>query len=124
MVHHGVKGRRAAEDLASGPIEGAICQARLFDRVVVPVMLGVKELGEEDGDFRFEDFGVVAASFEEEDGDVFVFGEFVGEDAACCAGADDYLRLGVELVGWTGSPIRGLLFLEYESQGHTVVIAV
>jgi hypothetical protein len=61
-------------------------------------MLGVEEFGEEDGNFGFKDFGVVAASFEEEDRYVFVFGEFVGEDAACCAGADDYLRLGVELV--------------------------
>lgn len=93
MVHHCVEGGGAAEDLAAGPVERAVCELRLFDSVVVPVMLGVEELAEEDGDFGFEDFRVVTAGFEEQDRDVFVRGEFVGEDATCCAGADDYFKL-------------------------------
>lgn len=98
VVPHCAEGGGAAEDFASGPVEGAVCQAGLLDCIVVPVMLGVEEFGEEDGNFGFKDFGVVAASFEEQDRDVFVLGEFVGEDTACCAGADDYFYKGVQSV--------------------------
>lgn len=94
VVHHCIHGGRASEDFASRPVEGAVGELGLFDGVVVPVMFGVEHFGEQDRDFGFEHFGVVAAGFEEEDRDVFVFGQFVGQDTARCAGADNYCGLG------------------------------
>lgn len=51
-------------------------------------MLGVKELGEENGDFGLKDV-VVAACLEQQDRDVLVLGKFIGEDTASRASSDN-----------------------------------
>lgn len=89
VVHHGIDGGRAAQHAAAGPVHAAVGEAGLLDRVVVPVVLGVEELGEEDGHLGLEHVGVGPARLEEEYADVLVLGELAGEDAARGAGADN-----------------------------------
>lgn len=89
VEHHGVDAGRAAEDLAAGPEQLAVRQARLLDRVVVPVVLRVEELGEEEWDARLQDARVRAARLEEEDRHLGVLGQLGGQNAAGAASADN-----------------------------------
>lgn len=91
MVDHGIYGRRAAQDATARPVETAISYVLLFDGIVIPVMLGVKQFGEENRDFCLKD-DVVAACLEQQDRDVLVLGKFISEDTASSASShNDWL---------------------------------
>jgi len=92
-VGHGVQGRGAAEDLASGLVEGPAIKTLLRHGVVVPVVLGVGQVeGESGWNLVLPAVpltSIASPSFEQKNRGTLLLGQAVGQDATCRASADD-----------------------------------
>src|SRR5262245_65058468 len=111
-VDHRVDRTRPAEHTTARPEHPASVHVFEFLGLVSPVAFGLEEFRESGGDLNLL-LLIGASGFEQQDFDVRVFGQPVGERAAGRAGADDYIiwcwinhflsPMRKELCGWNCS---------------------
>lgn len=88
MIHHGVDGRRATNELSTRPLHLLVEHGGLRCGGVVPVSLRLEVLGENKGSLDLESV-IVAACFENKYRGIGVLGETARQNAACRTGATD-----------------------------------